>query len=122
MIIQHNSVLVPFSTVERFAAWMRAAMTSLERHDCVDFSPEEWATVREFEAVATRHVAQNVAPATGTTSELRILAEVSTKQAATIEGVSEQAIRARIKRKTLPARPTAKGYRINVANLKESNG
>jgi predicted RNA-binding Zn ribbon-like protein len=118
VIVQGNSVLVPFSTAEKLATWMRASMTERERRNCVPFDPDEWHAVREFEAVATRHVAQNVAGATGQTAAKPILVEVSTKEAAEIEGVSEQAIRARIKRKTLPARPTKAGHRINIENLR----
>ena len=95
MIVQGNSVLVPFSTAEELATWMRASMTERERRNCVPFDPDEWHAVREFEAVATRHVAQNVAPATGQMVPEPILVEVTTKEAAQIEGVTPQAIRAR---------------------------
>ena len=124
MIVQGNSVLVPFSTAEKFATWMRGAMTTLDRRNGGGvFGDDEWHTVKEFEAVATRfYVAQNVAPATGQMVPEPILVEVTTKEAAQIEGVTPQAIRARIKRKTLPARPTKTGHRINIENLTRKVG
>jgi excisionase family DNA binding protein len=98
--------------------WLRQEMSATERRDRVPFSVDAWRMVKEFDAVATRHVAVKTAVEK---QPAHILEEVSTTEAARILCISRQSVLARIQRRTLPARRDASGhYRIARENLKGS--
>jgi excisionase family DNA binding protein len=119
-------VLSP-AACQAFAPLVHQAMTNLVRRDGVRFPSELWAELDAMEAAArafrqcrTTTTTPEVVPTTGETLPAGRIStmELTVAEVAAREGTSRQAVTARIRRRTLPARRDEGGHwKIRQENL-----